>query len=616
MGGYRLVHRLGAGGAGTVWLAEDEGGGQVALKLIHPALASSDEARERLVREARIVNSVSGEGVAHVLDIEVEGAQPFVVTELVEGPSLASLLDTGPLHPYDLAALARLLHSTLDKVHAARIVHRDVKPSNVICSPQGPVLIDFGIALAEGDQRLTSTGLISGTAGFTAPELLTGELASPDTDWWALSATLLNAATGRQPYGSGASGHVLMRVMEGRCDTDGLSEALTRVLLQALEPAPETRPRPQHFVELFEAACGVEPGCARWRGVPSPLNAEEAARVHAGLVPRPIAGAPWTRPAPPPAPDRPIALGLQGFPDDSATTLMPAPTVGATTALPEGHTLPPPPVPMDFRPTPIGPGGLRAPFAPRTAPAAPVPVAQHPPPPPARQVVGPSPAPITVQPAPILPVVNVMNGLPLYIPRSPRPAWFTGLFMLMPLAMIAAVGGAYGSCAVLAVLLVTGLPGALHRAREQRRVRHSGPKASDTWAVLAASPWHLVVHALSLLFGLLVGAATALSLWAVAANVIVGAPSWYWPFEVVTATGSVEGSHHWLHDPLWFGLLLADLWVTLAIMWMLPTGADLRRGVALAAEALLPQWWARGGMILIALAVVGSTWMIATLAMS
>lgn len=288
VGGYRLLRRLGTGGAGTVWLAEDAGGQRVALKLLHPALASTDKARERLVREARIVNSVSCEGVAHVLDIEVDAAQPFVVTEFVEGPNLAVLLEHGAVHPRDLASLARCLHSTLTAVHAARVIHRDVKPSNIICADTGPVLIDFGIALAEGDQRLTSTGLLSGTAGFTAPELLVGESAGPSSDWWALGATLLNAATGRQPYGIGASGHILMRVMEGRSDVAGLSPAIVDVLTRALTPDVSKRPSSDRFVDEFEAACGFAPKTSPWRGVPQCLASHEAELVHATLRPYPL----------------------------------------------------------------------------------------------------------------------------------------------------------------------------------------------------------------------------------------------------------------------------------------------------------------------------------------
>ncbi|MBF1735989.1 MAG: serine/threonine protein kinase, partial [Trueperella pyogenes] len=146
IGGYRLLKRLGAGGAATVWLACDEAGERVALKILHPALAADEDYRERLLREARTVNSIRGGGVAHILDIEIDATQPFVVSEYIPGPTLSELLARGALNIGGVAAIGGALAQTLEDVHARRIIHRDVKASNVICSPRGPVLIDFGIA--------------------------------------------------------------------------------------------------------------------------------------------------------------------------------------------------------------------------------------------------------------------------------------------------------------------------------------------------------------------------------------------------------------------------------------------------------------------------------------
>ena len=180
LGGYRLIRRLGTGGAGTVWLAEDGGGARVALKAMHPAMAASAESRQRLERETRTVNSVRSPFVAHIVDAGTEASQPFVVSEYVEGPTLAEILVSGPVPLRGVAALSYHLASTIAAVHHANIIHRDIKPSNIICSPRGPVLIDFGIAMATSDQHLTSTGLVSGTAGYTAPELLQGHGATKE----------------------------------------------------------------------------------------------------------------------------------------------------------------------------------------------------------------------------------------------------------------------------------------------------------------------------------------------------------------------------------------------------------------------------------------------------
>ena len=248
IGGYTLVSQLGTGGAGTVWLAEDEGGDRVALKLVHPALAADEESRRRLQREAATVNSVRSARVAHVVDIETDASQPFIATEYVEGPTLASLMNGQPLAPELIAAIAASLARTLMAVHDARIVHRDIKPSNVICSPHGPILIDFGIAMSEADEHFTRTGLVSGTAGYTAPELLRARPADDDSDWWAWSATLLSLATGRPPYGTGDVQAIIARVLTGEPDTEGLPLSFAQIIHQALSPDVNSRPEPDEVV--------------------------------------------------------------------------------------------------------------------------------------------------------------------------------------------------------------------------------------------------------------------------------------------------------------------------------------------------------------------------------
>ncbi len=260
IGGYALVRRLGSGGAGTVWLAEDGGGQRVALKLVHPALAASEGARRRLEREAATVNSVRSDRVAHVVDVETDASQPFIASEYVEGPTLASLIRSGPLEPSLVAALAADLVSTIRAVHEARIVHRDIKPSNIICSTTGPVLIDFGIAMNDGDEHFTRTGLVSGTAGYTAPELLRAQEADDATDWWAWCATLLSASTGRPPYGTGDVQAVIMRVLTGDPDLAGVDAPIAEVLRRGLSPDPTSRPAPAEVVAALVGAAGLPGG--------------------------------------------------------------------------------------------------------------------------------------------------------------------------------------------------------------------------------------------------------------------------------------------------------------------------------------------------------------------
>ena len=295
IGGYRLLKRLGAGGAATVWLACDEAGERVALKILHPALAADEDYRERLLREARTVNSIRGGGVAHILDIEIDATQPFVVSEYIPGPTLSELLARGALNIGGVAAIGGALAQTLEDVHARRIIHRDVKASNVICSPRGPVLIDFGIAMGQDEARLTQTGLVSGTAGYTAPELLRGGRASAATDWWGWTATLLTALTGRPPYGEGATEGILDRVLKGEPDTRGLDPRVASLMRMALHPDPHVRPSPDQVVrELAQwgrfhlGDMAVYGGSMAWEGLNwarllAPATSSQAPTVVAGL---------------------------------------------------------------------------------------------------------------------------------------------------------------------------------------------------------------------------------------------------------------------------------------------------------------------------------------------
>lgn len=260
LGGYRLIRRLGTGGAGTVWLAEDGGGTRVALKVMHPALATSEESRARLEREVRTVNSVRSPFVAHIIDAEIDASQPFVVSEYVEGPTLAEILSSGPILLRGVAALSYHLASTIAAVHHANIIHRDIKPSNIICSSRGPVLLDFGIAMAVDDQHLTRTGLVSGSAGYTAPELLRGKPATKESDWWAWCATLLSCATGRAPFGKGDVMATMMRVIEGEPDLAGLHPMVSDALGGGLSPNPSVRPSPSLIVAHLMSAVGWAPG--------------------------------------------------------------------------------------------------------------------------------------------------------------------------------------------------------------------------------------------------------------------------------------------------------------------------------------------------------------------
>ncbi|MBX9244470.1 serine/threonine protein kinase, partial [Actinotalea ferrariae] len=223
IGGYRVLGPLGHGGMGAVYRAVDGDGTTVALKLLHPHLGADPDARERLRREVSNLQRVRHPGVARVLDAEIEADEAFVVTELVEGDDLAARVRSrGPLTPVELADLAERLRGAVAVVHEAGVLHRDLTPGNVMVTDRGPVLIDFGIAQAVDDLRVTSTGLVMGTPGYLAPELLEGAAPSEDGDWWSWAALLALAATGRPPFGGPPLQAVLARARAGEPDLDGL----------------------------------------------------------------------------------------------------------------------------------------------------------------------------------------------------------------------------------------------------------------------------------------------------------------------------------------------------------------------------------------------------------
>jgi predicted Ser/Thr protein kinase len=263
IGGYHVLSPLGHGGMGAVYRAVDGAGTTVALKLLHPHLGADPDARERLRREVANLQRVRHPGVARVLDAEIDSAEAFIVTELVDGEDLTSRVRAeGPLAPSDLADLAEQLRSALVVVHAAGVLHRDITPGNVLVTDRGAVLIDFGIAQAADDSRVTSTGLVVGTPGYLSPELLEGGEPSAAGDWWGWAALLGFAATGRPPFGVRPLQAVLGRVLAGDADLEGLDRRTASALRQALALDPWRRGRPEQLVEELRLAADDAAGRA------------------------------------------------------------------------------------------------------------------------------------------------------------------------------------------------------------------------------------------------------------------------------------------------------------------------------------------------------------------
>ena len=190
LGAYRLLDRIGEGGMGVVYLARDLGHRTVALKVLRSSVAGDPTARRRLAREVETMQRVHSPYVAEVIDADLTGEIPYIVTRFVPGRTLDDLVtECGPLRGAALAQLACGLADALVAVHAAGVVHRDLKPSNVMLVHDTPVVIDFGIAQGPDATRLTMTGMFMGTPGYLAPEVIEGRPSSEASDVhaWARS---------------------------------------------------------------------------------------------------------------------------------------------------------------------------------------------------------------------------------------------------------------------------------------------------------------------------------------------------------------------------------------------------------------------------------------------
>ncbi|GII78632.1 hypothetical protein Sru01_36140 [Sphaerisporangium rufum] len=249
LGAYEIFGRLGEGGQGVVYLGRSGTGEPVAIKLLHARLSGDADARARFLREVSVAQRVARFCTASVLHADLAGNQPFIVSEYVPGPSLRLLVEReGPRRGAALDRLAISTATALAAIHRAGILHRDFKPANVLMGPEGPVVIDFGIARALDTPGATATGDTLGTPSYLAPEQLAGAAVTPAADVFAWGVTMVFAATGRPAFGSDSIPAVINRVLNEQPDLSSLEGPLRDLLAACLSKDPAVRPSAEDVV--------------------------------------------------------------------------------------------------------------------------------------------------------------------------------------------------------------------------------------------------------------------------------------------------------------------------------------------------------------------------------
>jgi serine/threonine protein kinase len=362
-GRYRLEAPIGRGAMGVVWRARDQLlDRDVAVKEVHMAETLTDEERanayQRTLREAKTAARLNHPGVVTVYDVAEDEGRPWIVMQLVNAKSLDQVLaDSGPLPPRQAAEMGRQLLSALTVAHGAGVMHRDVKPSNVLLSNDGrAVLTDFGIATFQGDPKLTQTGMVMGSPGFTAPERIRGEDASPASDLWSLGATIFAAVEGKGPYEQrGGAITTMSAIINEDAPEPARAGALGPVITALLRREPSQRPdtaRAQQMITDALPQLAERPPGGSGGYVPTAISASPSSR-------RPVPGdiPPQTGAGGQPAGREPLGAGTgipAGYgagagtgsrtgeaPPDFSSWYDPSPRTGTSAGRP-GSTYPPP----------------------------------------------------------------------------------------------------------------------------------------------------------------------------------------------------------------------------------------------------------------------------------
>lgn len=348
VGGYRLAAVLGAGGMGKVYLSYTPGGRPLALKVIRAEFSEDPEFRRRFQQEVRSAQRVQGLYTAPVIDSDTEGAQPWLATAYVPGPSLAhAVARHGGLPLRSVLLLTVGVAEALGVIHGAGIVHRDLKPANVLLASDGPRVIDFGIARAADTTALTGTGVSVGTPAFMAPEQAAAGTVTPATDVFALGQIAAYAAIGAPAFGEGPSHAVLYRIVHEDPDLSRLPDELRPLVTRCLSRDPADRPALADVIRMCHEIS------------PEPLRQGE------DWLPQEVAGSITERlRMPAPAPTPPPQPSAAPTPTEFAPGNPPTPPPGSPHHTPTGYA-------VASAPTQTGPGTPGAPGAPGSVPPGP-----------------------------------------------------------------------------------------------------------------------------------------------------------------------------------------------------------------------------------------------------
>ncbi|MGW8486557.1 protein kinase domain-containing protein [Streptomyces sp. NPDC055886] len=365
IGAYRLLGRLGAGGMGRVYLGRSAGGRTVAVKVVHPHFALDEQFRARFRREVESARRIGAQWTAPVLDADPDAPVPWVATGYVAGPPLSqAITEHGPLPEHAVRTLGAGLAEALAAVHAQGIVHRDVKPSNVLLALDGPRLIDFGIARALGASvSLTSSGVSVGSPGYMAPEQIRGRDVSGAADVFSLGAVLAYAATGAAPFPGDSSAVLLYKVVHEEPELGDLEGELHDVVAGCLAKDPADRPAPADLARALAPGGAAAMVAGGWlpgrlvrevsRSAVALLDLEpQDAPVQSGPVPfssASLGAGAGPRPWPGTAPGRPGEFGPPAPNPREASYGTPRPQEASQEALREapGRTPHPPQAPQE-----------------------------------------------------------------------------------------------------------------------------------------------------------------------------------------------------------------------------------------------------------------------------